>query len=55
MYSNDLPKPYHRKNAESQFADDAALWAASKNIHFAAKLLHKDLLVKLQSGVPNGE
>ena len=34
---------YHRQNSKSQFADDTALWAASKNLQFAAKLLRKDL------------
>ena len=43
MYVNDLPKPHHRQNSKSQFADDTALWAASKNVQFAAKLLCKDL------------
>ena len=43
IYVNDLPKPYHRQNSEEQFADDTALWAASKNVQFAAKLLRKDL------------
>ena len=43
IYVNDLPKPYHRQNSKSQFADDTALWSASKNILLAAKLLHKDL------------
>ena len=43
IYVNDLPKPHHRKNSKSQFADDTALWAASKNIKFATKLLLKDL------------
>ena len=38
-----LPKPHNRQNSKSQFADDTALWAASKNVQFAAKLLHKDL------------
>ena len=42
-YVNDLPKPPHRQNSKSQFADDTALWAASKNVQFAAKLLLKDL------------
>ena len=28
---------------QSQFADDTALWAASKNVQFASKLLRKDL------------
>ena len=42
-YVNDLPKPHHRQNSKSQFADDTALWAASKNVQFAAKLLQKDL------------
>ena len=43
IYINDLPKPHHIQNSKSQFADDTALWAASKNIQFAAKLLRKDL------------
>ena len=43
IYVSDLQKPHHRQNSKSQFADDTALWAASKNIQFAGKLLHKDL------------
>ena len=43
IYVNDLPKPHHRQNSKSRFADDTALWAASKNIQFAVKLLLKDL------------
>ena len=43
IYVNDLPKPHHRQNSKSQFADDTALWAASKNVQFEAKLLQKDL------------
>ena len=43
IYVNDLPKPHHRQNSESQFADDTALWAASNNVEFAAKCLHKGL------------
>ena len=43
IYVNDLPKPHHRQNSKSQFADDTALWAGSKNVQFAAKLLRKDL------------
>ena len=27
IYVNDLPKPHHRQNSKSQFADDTALWA----------------------------
>ena len=54
IYVNDLPNPHHRQNSKSQFADDTALWAASKNVQFAAKLLRKDLR-NWQSGVPNGE
>ena len=41
LYVNDLPKPHHRQNSKSQFADDTALWAASKNVQFAAKRLQK--------------
>ena len=43
IYVNDLPKPHHRQNSKSQFADDTVLWAASKNAQFAAKLLREDL------------
>ena len=43
IYVNDLPKPHHRQNSKCQFSDNTALWAASKNIHFAGKLLRKDL------------
>ena len=43
IYVNDLPKHHHRQNSKSQFADDTALRAASKNIKFAAKFLQKDL------------
>ena len=35
IYVNDLPKPHHRQNSKFQFADDTALWAASKNVQFA--------------------
>ena len=31
IYVNGLPKPHQRQNSKSQFADDTALWAASKN------------------------
>ena len=43
IYVNDLLNPHHRQNSKSQFADDTALWAASKNVQFATKLLCKDL------------
>ena len=43
IYVNDLPKPHNRQNSKSQFADDTALWAAYKNIQFAARFLCKDL------------
>ena len=43
IYVNDLPKPHHRQNLKSQFADDTFLWTASKNVHFEANLLSKDL------------
>ena len=52
IYVNDLPNPHHRQNSKSQFAHDTALWAASKNVQFAAKLFRKDLR---KCGVPNGE
>ena len=43
IYVNNLPKPHHRQNSKSQFADETVLWAASKNVQLAAKLLQKDL------------
>ena len=43
IHVNDLSKPHCRQNSRSQFADDTALWAAGKNVQFAAKLLRKDL------------
>ena len=43
IYVNDLPKPHHRQNSKSQFADTTALWAAGKNVQFAAKLSRQDL------------
>ena len=43
IYVNDLPKPHHRQNSKSQFADDTDVWAASKELQFAAKLLRRDL------------
>ena len=42
-YVNDLPKPHHRQKSRSQFADDTALWSASKNVQFAAKPFRNDL------------
>ena len=44
IYVNDLPAPHHKQNSLSKFADDAAQWAFSLNIHIAAKLLQQDLL-----------
>ena len=43
IYVNDLPKLHRWQNSKSQFADDTALWTASKNVQFAAKPLRKDL------------
>ena len=43
IYVNHLPDPHQRQNSKSQLADDTALWAASKNVQFAAKRLRKDL------------
>ena len=43
IYVNDLPNPHHRQNWKSQFADDTALWTASKSVQFAAKLLDMDV------------
>ena len=53
MYVNDLPKPHHRQNSKSQFTDDTALWAASKDVQFAVKLWRT--YENWQSGMPNGE
>ena len=44
VYINDLPTPHHKQNSLSQFADDTAQWAFSRNVRIAAKLLQKDLL-----------
>ena len=41
IYANDLPSPHHRQNSKFQFADGTALWAASKNVQFAAKLCNR--------------
>ena len=54
IYGNGLPKPHHRQNSKSQFADGTGLWPASKNIQFATKCLHKDLR-KLAKWCANGE
>ena len=43
IYVSDLPEPHHKRNSKSQFADDTAVWAASKDVQFEAKLVHKDL------------
>ena len=54
IYVNDLPKLHHRQNSKSQFADDTALWAASKNIQFQQNFCIRTY-ENWQSGVPNGE
>ena len=43
IYVNDLPNPHHRQNSKSRFADNIALWVASRNVQFAANLLPKGL------------
>ena len=44
IYINDLPPPHHNQNSLTQFADDTAQWAFSRNVKFAANLLQQDLL-----------
>ena len=44
IYVNDLLTPHHKQNSLSQFADDTAQWAFSRNVRFAEKLLQHDLL-----------
>ena len=44
IYVNDLPTPHHKQNSLSQFADDTAQWAFSRDVRIAAKLLQQDLL-----------
>ena len=44
IYVNDLPPPHHKQNSLSQFADDTAQLAFSRNVRIAAKLLQQDLL-----------
>ena len=43
IYVNDMPNPTHHQTNKSQFADDAGLWAVSKNIDLAAEYLQRDL------------
>ena len=50
--ATDFPKPHHKQNSLSQFADDTAQWAFSLNIRFAAKLLQQDLGKTWECGVP---
>ena len=42
-YVNDLQTPHHKQTSLSQFTYGTALWAFSRNVRFAAKLLQKDL------------
>ena len=49
IYVKDLPKPHHRQNSKSQFSDDTALWTASKNVQFVAKLLHEDMVWQMEN------
>ena len=44
IYVNDLPTPHHKQTSLSQFTDDTAQWAFSRNVRIAAKLLQQDLL-----------
>ena len=44
IYVNDLPTPHHKQNSLSQFADDTAQWAFSRNVRIAAKFLQQDFL-----------
>ena len=43
IYVNDLKNPLHRHNSKSQFADDTAVWADSRNVQFVANRLRKGL------------
>ena len=54
IYVNDLPKPHHRQNSKSQFADDTALWALVKMYNLQQKFCLR-IYENRQSGVPNGE
>ena len=44
IYVNDLPTPPHKQESLSQFADDTAQWAFSRNLRIATKRLQQDLL-----------
>ena len=44
IYVNDLPAPHIKQNSLSQFADDTAQWAFSRNVRIEAKLLQLDLI-----------
>ena len=54
IYVSDLPKPHHRQNSKSQFADDTTLWAASIKYNLQQNVC-KRTYENWQSGVPNGE
>ena len=43
IYVDDMPNPSHHQTNKSQFANDAAQWAVSKNIDLAAEYLQRDL------------
>ena len=51
IYINDLPKPHHRQNSKSQFADDTAL----VKIYNLQQNVCARTYENWQSGVPNGE
>ena len=53
-YVNDLSNPHHRQNLKSQFADDTALWDASKMYNLQQNFCLRTY-GNWQSGVPNGE
>ena len=55
IYVNDLPTSHNKQNSLSQFADDTAQWAFSRNVRIAAKLLQQDLLTLAMWCAPNGE
>ena len=41
IYVNDLPPLHHKQNSLSQFADDTAQWAFSRNVRIAANFCNR--------------
>ena len=49
IYVNDLPKPHHRQNSKSQFADDTALLAASKGYNLQPNVCVRTYVCQIEN------